>query len=129
MYRQEPIFPVPDNSNDKMPILAFTRDTVPDLFPLYASQIFEAILPSQLKYCVTVLEIIPEISSWKRHDWGRYISGSRAVQGYLYFPFIYCITLFEIIPEIAVMTRGRLHIWLRRQKVKDNIIVEDKKLS
>ena len=39
----------------------------PHLFPLYASQIFKplifkAILPSQLKYCVTVLEIIPEIS-------------------------------------------------------------------
>ena len=40
-----------------MPILAFTRDAVPDLFPLCASQIFKAILPSQLKYCVTVLEI------------------------------------------------------------------------
>ena len=45
-----------------MPILAFTRDAVSDLFPLYASQSFKAILPSQLKYCVTVLEIIPEIS-------------------------------------------------------------------
>ena len=50
------------NLLNKMPILAFTRDTVPDLFPLYASQIFKAILPSQLKYYVTVLKIIPEIS-------------------------------------------------------------------
>ena len=29
---------------NKMPILAFTRDSLPDLFPLYASQIFKAIL-------------------------------------------------------------------------------------
>ena len=29
---------------NKMPILAFKRDAVPDLFPLYASQIFKAIL-------------------------------------------------------------------------------------
>ena len=48
-------------NENKMPIMAFTRDAVPDLFPLYASQIFKAILPSQLKYCVTVFEIIPEI--------------------------------------------------------------------
>ena len=47
---------------NKMPILAFTRAAVPDLFPFYASQIFKAILHSQLKYCVTVLEIIPEMS-------------------------------------------------------------------
>ena len=49
---------------NKIPILAFTRNAVHDLFLLYALQIFEAILPSQLKYCVTVLEIIPGI----RHD-------------------------------------------------------------
>ena len=47
---------------NNMPTLAFTRDAVHDLFLLYASQIFKAILPSQLKYCVTVLEIIPGIS-------------------------------------------------------------------
>ena len=38
---------------NKIPILAFARDAVPDLFPLHASQ---------MKYCVTVLEIMPEIS-------------------------------------------------------------------
>ena len=32
-----------------MPILAFTRDALPDLFPLYASRIFKAILLWQLK--------------------------------------------------------------------------------
>ena len=67
-----------------MPILAFMREAVPDLLPLYASQIFKAILPSQLKYCVTVLamtrysglyisylsEIIQEIAFGKRHDPG-----------------------------------------------------------
>ena len=47
---------------NKMPILAFTRDTVHDLFLLYALQIFKSILPSQLKYCVMVLEIITGIS-------------------------------------------------------------------
>ena len=35
---------------NKTPILAFTRDAVPDLFPLYASQNYKAILPSELKY-------------------------------------------------------------------------------
>ena len=55
-----------------MSILAFTRATVPDLSLLYASQIFKAILPSQLKYCVTALEFIPEISFGKCHDRGRY---------------------------------------------------------
>ena len=68
---------------------------------LIKAQIFKAILPSQLKYCVMILEIIPEISFWKRHDRGRYISDSHVIQGYLYFLFIYCITLFEIIPEIV----------------------------
>ena len=51
-----------DCNLDKMPILAFTRDAVPDLFQLYASQIFQAILPSQLKFYVTVLKIILDIS-------------------------------------------------------------------
>ena len=64
---------------NKTPTLAFTRDAVPDLFPLYTSQIFKAILPSQLKYCVTVLEITPEISFWKRHGTGSYTSDSRAI--------------------------------------------------
>ena len=58
--------PIPDHEinwiPNKMPILAFTSDAVPDSLPLYASQIFKAILPSQLKYCLTVLEIIQEIS-------------------------------------------------------------------
>ena len=65
-----------------MPILAFTRDTVPDLLLLYASQIFKAILPLQLKFCVTVLEIIPEIFFRKRHERGRCIPDSRTIQGY-----------------------------------------------
>ena len=43
-----------------MPILAFTPGAVPEFFLLYALQIFKAILPSQSKYCVTVLEIIQD---------------------------------------------------------------------
>ena len=58
---------IPDHESNripnKMPILAFTSDAVPDLFPLYPSQIFKALLPSKLKYCLTVLEIIPELLS------------------------------------------------------------------
>ena len=107
----------------------------PHLFPLYASeilklikpQIFKDILPSQLKYCVTVLEIIPKFSFWKRHDRGRYISDSRVIQGYLYFLFIHCIILFEIIPEIVF---GKRHdpgqITYLTQKTEDDIFVEDK---
>ena len=106
-----------------MPILVFTRDAVPDLFRLYTSQIFKAILPSQLKYCVMVLEIILEISFCKRHDRGRYISDSHAFQGSLYFLFIYCIT-FDIILEIAFRKRHDPYL---TQKTEDNIIVEDKK--
>ena len=37
---------------------------------LIKPQTFKAILPSQLKYCVTVLEIIPEIVFGKRHEPG-----------------------------------------------------------
>ena len=48
---------------NKFSILAFTRDALPDLLPFYASQIFKAVIPSQLKYCVTVLEIILEFLS------------------------------------------------------------------
>ena len=63
--KQDKLFDIkagPRSMLNKMPILAFTCDAVPDLFPLYASQILKAILPLQLKYCVTVLKIIPEIS-------------------------------------------------------------------
>ena len=101
------------NLLNKMPILAFTRDTVLELFPLYALQLFKTIVPSQLKYWVTVLKIIPKISFWKRHDRGRYISDSHAIHGYLYFLFICCITLFEIILEIAFGKRhdlGQIYI-------------------
>ena len=112
---------------NKMPILAFMHDAVPNLFPLYASQIFKAIFPSQLKYCITVLEIIPEIYFWKRHGRGRYTSDSCAIQGYFHFLFIHCITLFEIILEIVF---GKRHdpgqITYLTQKTEDNIIVEDK---
>ena len=75
-----------------MPRLVFKRYTVPDLFPLYASQVFVFALRYSRSYR-------------KRHDRGRYISDSRAVQSYLYFLFIYWVTLFEIIPKIAFRKR------------------------
>ena len=66
--------------------------------------IFKAILPSQLKYCVTVLEIIPEFSFWKRHDRG--ITDSRALQGYLSIA-LHCSRSYRKLLLENVLTQGR----------------------
>ena len=63
-----------------MPILAFSRDAVASFISVVRSHIFKAILPSQLKYCVTgYSRSYQKFHSDPAMTQGRYIS-----EGYLH---------------------------------------------
>ena len=81
-----------------IPIVCFA-----DFFSyLIIPQIFKAILHLQLKYCVTVLEIIPEISPESVMTGAdTYLTHGRAIYiSYLSIALHHC-RLFESIPEIV----------------------------
>ena len=115
---------------NKMPILAFTRDAVPDLFPLYASQIFKAILV----YPFFAIEIfcVRYSRSYQKFFTEKVMTGADTWQILACYSGLFIFFIYQLHYIIQDHTRNCFWkmSWPRPDYISDskdrNIIVEDK---